>query len=111
MATVKCKLKKRGQPTHEWNDGTKDRIYCMGWLDPMTDYPLQECLSCPDHWSKAQDDLEKFYGKKGMSVERLTMTNGDKIRSMTDEELREKVWINEAVDMVMERLEALKDEN
>lgn len=22
------------------------------------------------------------------------MTNGDKIRSMTDEELREKVWIN-----------------
>ena len=46
-----------------------------------------------------------------MSVERLTMTNGDKIRSMTDEELREKVWINEAVDMVMERLEALKDEN
>ena len=38
------------------------------------------------------------------------MTNGDKIRSRTDEELREKVWINEAVDMVMERLEeALKD--
>lgn len=64
MATVKCKLKKRGKPTHEWNDGTKDRIYCRGWLDPMTDYPLQECLACPDHWSKAQDDLEKFYGKK-----------------------------------------------
>ena len=38
------------------------------------------------------------------------MTNGDKIRSMTDEELREKVWIKEAVYMVMERLEeALKD--
>lgn len=31
------------------------------------------------------------------------MTNGDKIRSMADEELRKKVWINEAVDMVMER--------
>ena len=29
---------------------------------------------------------------------------------MTDEELREKVWINEAVDMVMERLEKLKNE-
>lgn len=42
MATVKCKLKKRGQPTHEWNDGTKDRIYCRGWLDHMTDYPLKE---------------------------------------------------------------------
>ena len=39
------------------------------------------------------------------------MTNGDKIRSMTDEELREKVWFNEAVDMVMERLEDLHEEN
>lgn len=38
------------------------------------------------------------------------MTNGDKIRRVTDEELREKVWINEAVDMVMERLEKLKNE-
>lgn len=42
MATVKCALKKRGEPTHEWNDGIKDRIYCRGWLDPMTDAP---CLS------------------------------------------------------------------
>ena len=27
-------------------------------------------------------------------MEVSTTTNGDKIRSMTDEELREKVWIN-----------------
>ena len=38
------------------------------------------------------------------------MTNGDKIRSMTDEELREKVWINEAVDILWKRLEAMQDE-
>ena len=49
VATVKCKLKKRGEPTHEWNDGEKDRIYCRGWLDHMTDPPLPECLACPDH--------------------------------------------------------------
>lgn len=26
MATVKCALGKRGLPSHEWNDGKKDRI-------------------------------------------------------------------------------------
>lgn len=30
MATVKCALGKRGRPSHEWNDGKKDRIYCLG---------------------------------------------------------------------------------
>ena len=39
MATVKCALGKRGRLSHEWNDGKKDRIYCLGWVDPMTDYP------------------------------------------------------------------------
>lgn len=27
MATVKCALGKRGLPSHEWNDGKKDRIF------------------------------------------------------------------------------------
>lgn len=34
MATVKCALKKRGEPTHEWNDGIKDRIYAGAGLTP-----------------------------------------------------------------------------
>ena len=63
MATVKCALGKRGRPSHEWNDGKKDRIYCLGRVDQMTDYPLMECLACPDFVDKAQDDLEKFYGR------------------------------------------------
>ena len=63
MATVKCALGKRGRASHEWNDGKKDRIYCLGWVDPMTDYPLPECLACPDFVDKAQDDLEAFYGR------------------------------------------------
>ena len=62
MATVKCALGNRGYPSHEWNDETKDHIYCLGRVDQMTDYPLMECLACPDFVDKAQDDLEKFYG-------------------------------------------------
>lgn len=63
MATVKCALGKRGRPSHEWNDGKKDHIYCLGWVDPMTDAPLPECVVCPDFVDKAQDDLEAFYGR------------------------------------------------
>ena len=45
MAMVKCALGKRGRPSHEWNDGVKDRIYCLGLVDPMTDYPSARCAS------------------------------------------------------------------
>lgn len=62
-ATVKCVLGKRGRSSHEWNDGTKDRIYCLRRVDSMTDSPLPECLACPDFVDKAQDDLEEFYAK------------------------------------------------
>ena len=60
----KCARGKRGRPSHEWNDGEKDRIYCLGWVDPMTDAPLPECVACPDFVDKAQDDLEAFYGRE-----------------------------------------------
>lgn len=61
MATVKCVLGNRGYPSHEWNAGKKDHIYCLGRVDPMTDYSLTECLVCPDFVDKAQDDLYEFY--------------------------------------------------
>lgn len=61
MATIKCPLHHRGRATHEWNDGEKDRIYCMGWVDPQTEATRPECLTCPDHVSHAQDDLDTFY--------------------------------------------------
>lgn len=47
MATVKCALGHRGYPSHEWNDGVKDRIYCLGRIDQMTDELLPECQSLP----------------------------------------------------------------
>lgn len=65
MATVKCSLGHRGEATHEWNDGVKDHIYCMGWEDKRTDAPLPECLACPDHVSHAQDDLDAFKVRSG----------------------------------------------
>ena len=61
MATIKCRIGKRGKATNEWNDGVKGHIYCMGWVDRMTDDPLPECLSCQDHVSHAQKDLDAFY--------------------------------------------------
>ncbi len=65
MATVKCALKHRGYPSHEWNDGEKDHIYCMGRIDMMTDDLLPECRACPNHVSKAQDDLDKWRANNG----------------------------------------------
>ena len=60
MATVKCSLGRRRQASHEWNDGEKDRIYCLGYVDLMTDDYLDECRDCPDHVNKAQADLERW---------------------------------------------------
>ena len=65
MATVKCPLKKRGYPSHEWHDGKKWRIYCSGWVDLRTDLYVDECQKCPDHVEKAQGDLEKWRADNG----------------------------------------------
>lgn len=65
MATVKCPLRERGNPSHEWHDGKKSRIYCHGWIDRRTDEPLDECKKCPDHVDKAQDDLERWKSENG----------------------------------------------
>ena len=64
MGTVKCAYGKRGCPSHEWNDGEKNRIYCYGWYDCMTDELIPVCKACPDHVDKAQDDMDEFYGRK-----------------------------------------------
>lgn len=60
MATVKCPLGKRGYPSHEWNDGEKDRIYYNGWIDRKNYELYPECKECPDHVDKALGDLEKW---------------------------------------------------
>ena len=97
MATVKCALGKRGRPSHEWNDGEKDRIYCLGWVDPMTDAPLPECLACPDFVNKAQDDLEAEYIKREALLLRIDCHGTNKF-GMLDEDIRAFVKAQPAVD-------------
>lgn len=49
----KCPLGKRGRPSTEfWKDG-KPQIYCRGWIDKMTDEPLNECRACSD-WAEGE---------------------------------------------------------
>lgn len=64
MGTIKCKLEKRGKLSHEWNDGERDHIYCLGRIDLMTDELLPECKNCSYNVNKAQEDLEKFWRNK-----------------------------------------------
>ena len=63
LAEMAGVILKERYPSHEWNDGVKDRIYCLGRIDQMTDELLPECKACPDHVNKAQGDLEAFYGR------------------------------------------------
>ena len=44
----KCPLGKRGNPSREFIKDGKWQIYCYGWIDKMTDEPLQECQKCLD---------------------------------------------------------------
>jgi len=72
MAKIKCPLKRRGRASHEWNDGIKDHIYCLGYMSKITDGLVPICRECPDNVNKAQGDLDKwnrtpplnFLGKK-----------------------------------------------
>ena len=59
----KCPIK-RGRPTTEFYkivDGQKKpQIYCYGWIDRMTDEPLDTCKSCMDwvYGSQCEYDFE-----------------------------------------------------
>lgn len=44
----KCPLGKRGNPSREFIKDGEWQIYCYGWIDKMTDEPLQECKKCLD---------------------------------------------------------------
>lgn len=57
----KCPLGHRGEPTTEFYKDGKPQIYCRGWVDSMTDEPLDECASCKDFVYGAQ--IEKDFAK------------------------------------------------
>lgn len=61
----KCKLGadmlNKARKSHEWNDGEKDRIYCYGFIDSMTDELLPECNECRYNVQFAEEDRAEFY--------------------------------------------------
>ena len=66
-----CKAKERGKVSRRWEmsiewykDG-KPQYYCYGYLDKMADEMLPECKECSIFVGKAQDDMDKFYGRGG----------------------------------------------
>ena len=64
---TKCPVKEgRGRPSHEFTWNGKEYIYCDGWINAMTEEPITVCEKCPDHVSKAQEDLEKL--QRGESI-------------------------------------------
>lgn len=59
MATFSCVFGRCSGSTHEWFDGVNQHLYCYGHLGK--DYkPLPECLACPNHVQKAQEDMDKW---------------------------------------------------
>ena len=49
----------RGNPTTEFYRNGKPMIYCMGWIDKMTDDPLPICKNCKD-WYMGEQCEEDF---------------------------------------------------
>lgn len=49
----KCPFMKRGKPSTEFYINDKPQIYCMGWIDKMTDEPLSICKNCKD-WNRGE---------------------------------------------------------
>ena len=64
-----CKAKERGKVSRrgglsiEWYKDDKPQYYCYGYIDKMTDDLFPECKECRRYVIKAQDDLDKFYGR------------------------------------------------
>lgn len=61
----KCPYGKRSTPTTEFYKDGKPQIYCMGWIDSMTDEYIPECKKCADLAGglKCQQDSDEEYRK------------------------------------------------
>lgn len=51
----------RGNPTWEFDINGKPQIYCLGWIDLMTDEPIELCKNCKDwvHGEQCELDFEE----------------------------------------------------
>lgn len=50
----------RGKPTTEFHIDGKPQIYCYGWIDGMTNEPLEICKNCKDwvYGEQCEKDFE-----------------------------------------------------
>ena len=78
MSRVICKAKKEGQvkrrgnPTIEFYKNGKPQYYCYGYRDAMTEEPLEVCKNCADFVDRAEEDLQRFKGRRaGMTVKEI----------------------------------------
>ena len=66
MAKTVCEAKKsgivkyRGKAGIEWYKDGVPQYYCYGYIDRMTDEPLEICRNCVDHTDHAQADLNEW---------------------------------------------------
>ena len=54
----------RSYPTTEFYIDGKPQIYCRGWIDKMTDEPLEVCRNCMDFVDGEQIEVD-FERAKG----------------------------------------------
>lgn len=61
----------RGKPETDFYIDGKPQIYCMGWIDRMTDEPLEVCRDCEDYiyGEQAIIDFEKAKERENGSDE------------------------------------------
>lgn len=63
MGRVICQAKKtgrvkhRGKPTIEWYKDGKPQYYCYGYMDRMTEEPLEVCQNCADFVNNIEEDF------------------------------------------------------
>ena len=56
----------RGRATTEFYINGKPQIYCLGWIDSMTDEPLEVCQNCKDwvNGEQCKQDFKKWILRK-----------------------------------------------
>ena len=65
----KCPYGKRGYPSTEFYIDGKPQIYCYGWVDAMTDEPLDVCSNCADFVYGEQCDKDFMQYRKQIEAE------------------------------------------
>ena len=53
-------VKRKGRASIEFYLAGKPQYFCMGYMNPYYDDVCEECLRCPMHVRKANDELQRL---------------------------------------------------